>query len=67
MKTYLVQANPKGGTCRQIISAESQQGAVDQARKNPNGWVAATPRDQESWNYFAREVNNDHHRRRARR
>ena len=68
MKRFLVVANPRGGTCRQLVSAETKEEAISKAKNNPNGWVTADPRDAEKdWNYRAYEKENrrEHHRRGA--
>ena len=50
---YSVQANPKGGTCRQIVEANSPEEAIEKAMKNPDGWRQANVNGVDSWNIRA--------------
>lgn len=68
MKKFLVVANPRGGTCRQLVSAENEDEAIQKAKGNPNGWVHATPEDiDKDWNFRAYEKDGkrEHNRRRS--
>lgn len=56
MKTYKVSANPRGGTCFQFVKANSEEEAVEAAKKNPNGWKSPTMKNgMEDWNFRAFE------------
>lgn len=49
MARYKVVANPKGGTCSQVVEADSEEDAIAKAQAAPNNWVTAKPRSVKDW------------------
>lgn len=52
---YRVSANPKGGTCFQIVTADSPEEAIQKAQDAANNWLTAKPKSSKDWTFKAYE------------
>lgn len=55
MKKFRVVANPKGGTCSQLVEANTPEEAIAKAQGLKDGWEHARPKTEKDWTYRAYE------------